>query len=668
MAAIHSTLPIGRVMAFVALALLYSTLQIHQSLDQGQLGYPITYDDSSYFRDGVVLLHAVQDRGPYAFVLEWLKQAPHSPWSATSTFAGFALFGVVDWAPAAASALAISSLLALLACLTRDLRLHVALLLAVGLLSWPYFGHMLSDSRPDMAWGILVALFVAVVTGALGKPISRRRIVGAGVMLAAALLAKTSTFPVTLAIAFGVTGTSVLLRRHKAIAGADPASRSIVPMAAVLGLGVLLAVPHYAVAYRNIYDYISANVFGDRAHIWELQLSLKEHLLYHLTGTGGWAMMGTWFWLTVVTLTVFLFVIYRKRDHLAGAKAACYAVAFAIGLAAVTVPAHKSPHIGAVVPAICAMAWVAMTIYLARSDLAIPAERHLASALLIATVAVGLVTFRWHSMIRFGPANADRFVEIRDRHNHIDQVLDLLVARGLVAGKVYVVGTTLYLNAETLRYYALKRRLDGLAFVDDVFSADLSTTMAGIDDSDAVILFTPDNSEVLRTLPSGDVKFAEEIAKRVEGDARLRRVLTLGSRVGDGETRIYVKAPAFGMGADARGFGAIEGPYPQWNLPRVRWGLGPSSTFSIPGAQKSSRLLLEGQTPHKGQVLTVRVDGKEAARHEFAGTDAPEQVVVEMPDVGGRDRMVELAYSKWSAGTAADSRKMAILFRRIQID
>ena len=655
-------------MALVALALLYSALQIHQSLDQGQLGYPITYDDSSYFRDGVVLLHAVQDRGPYAFVLEWLKQAPHSPWSATSAFVGFALFGVVDWAPAAASALAISSVLALLAWLTRDLRLHVVLLLAVGLLSWPYFGHMIADSRPDMAWGILVALFVAVVASTLGNPLSRRTIVGAGVLLAAALLAKTSTFPVTLAIAFGVTGTSALLRRHKAIAGAEPVARSIVPMAMVLGLGVLLALPHYAVAYRNIYDYISSNVFGDRAHIWELQLSLKDHLLYHLTGIGGWAMMGTWFWLTFVTLAAFLFVVYRKRDHLAAAKAACYAVAFVLAVTAVTIPAHKSPHIGSVVPAIWATAWVAMSIYLARSDFATSAGRCLAIGLLIATVAVGLATFRWHSMIRFGPANADRFVEIRDRHHRVEQVLDLLVARGITVGQVYVGGTTLYLNAETLRYYALKRRLDGLAFVDDVFSADLPAAMARIEGSDAVILFTPDNNEVLRTLPSGDAKFAEEIARRVEGDSRLRRVLTQGARVGDGETRIYVKTPAFGMGADARGFGAIEGPYPQWNLPRVRWGLGPSSTFSVPGSPNSSRLLLEGQTPHKGQVLTVRVDGKEVARHEFTGTDAPEQLIAELPDAGGRDRLVELAYSKWNPGTAADSRKMAILFRRIQID
>ena len=519
-----------------------------------------------------------------------------------------------------------------------------------------------------MAWGIFVALFVGVVASALGKNFSRPAIVCAGVLLAAALLAKTSTFPVTLAIAFGVIGTAFLLQRRLGIADAGSAGNSLVPFASCLCLGVLLALPHYVVARQNIFDYISANVFGDRAHIWELQLSLKEHLLYHLTGVGGWAMMGVWFWITVVTLAVFLYVIYRNRDRLAGAKVACCTVAFAIAVATVTIPAHKSPHIGSVVPAICALAWVGMTIYLARSDFATPAGRHLASGLLIATVAVGLLAFRWHSMIRYGPANSDRFVEMRDRHSRVDQVLDLLVTRGIVAGQVYVVGSTLYLNAETLRYYALKRRLDGLAFVDDVFNADFSAAMARIERSDAVILFTADNSEVFRTLPSGDAKFVEDVARGVERDSRLRRALTLGSRGGDGETRIYVKAAAFGMGADARGFGPLEGPYAQWNLPRVRWGLGPSSTFIVPGSQKSSRLLLEGQTPHKGQVLTVRVDGEEVARHEFAGTDAPEQVIAELPDASGRERLVELSYSKWNPGTATDPRKMAVLFRRIQVD
>jgi hypothetical protein len=654
--------------AFFVLGLLYSVLQIHQSLDQGQLAYPITYDDSSYFRDGIVLLHAVQDRGPLAFFSEWWKQPPHSPWSAVLTFVGFAVFGPVDWAPAAASSFAISSMLAALALLTRDLRLHVALLLAVGLLSWPYFGHMICDSRPDRAWGIFVALFVAVVSNAMGREFSRRAIVCAGALLAAALLAKTSTAPVTLAIAFGVTGASVLLQRHEGIAGAKTVARSIVPFALVFILGFLVALPHYAVAFRNIYEYISANVFGDRAHIWELPLSLKEHFLYHLTGIGGRVTMGAWFWITAATLVVFLYVIYRKRDRLAGAKAACYAVAFAIALAAVTIPAHKSPHIGSVVPAICAMAWVAMSAYLARSEYATPTGRRFESALLIATVAVGVLTFRWHSTIRYGPADADRFADIRERHSSVVQVLDSLTASGISYGKVFVVGTTQYLNAETLRYYALTKRLDGLAFVDDLFNADLPGTTAAIEGSDAVILFTSDNDELVRTLASGDAKFVGEIARRVEGNAHLRRALTLASRIGVGETRVYVRPAAFEMALRFRGFGPIEGPFSQWNLPRVRWGFGPSSSFSIPGSMHSKRLLLEAQTPHKAQILTILVDGREVKRYEFVNTDNPEQIIADLPDAGGRDRIVEFVYSKWHTGGGPDPRKMAVLFRRIQLE
>jgi hypothetical protein len=664
--ATHSKFPLGRIVAFFTLGLLFSVMQIHQSLDQGQLGYPITYDDSSYFRDGLVLLHAVQDRGPVAFLSEWLKQPPHSPWSAALAFAGFAIFGAVDWAPAAASSFAISLVLALLALLTRDLRFHVALLLAVGLLTWPYFGHMICDSRPDMAWGIFVALFVAVVSNALGRKLSRREIICAGALLAAALLAKTSTFPVTLAIAFGVIVASVLLQQNKSIADANTEARSIGPFALVFVLGFLLALPHYAIAFRTIYEYIAANVFGDRAHIWELPLSLKEHLLYHLTGSGGWAMMGAWFWMTAATLAVFLYVIYRRRDRPAGARAACYAVAFAIAFAAVTIPAHKSPHIGSVVPAICAMAWVAMTVYLARS--ATTRGRRLESALLIVTVVVGVLAFQWHSTIRYGPADAARFIDIRERHNRVTEVLNSLVTHGMSYGKVYVVGTTLYLNAENLRYYALKSRLDGLAFVDDLFSDDLRAATTAIDGSDAVILFSADHSEVSRALPSGDAKLVGEIAKYIEGDAHLTRALTLESLDGVGETHVFVRRPAFEMGGHARGFGAIEGPYPQWNLTRVRWGLGPSSSFVVPGSLHSSRLLLVAQTPHKTQVVTVLVDGHEVKRHEFVGTDAPEEIIAGLPDAGGRDRLVELVYSKWNPGNALDPRKMAVLFRRIQLE
>jgi hypothetical protein len=116
-----------------------------------------------------------------------------------------------------------------------------------------------------------------------------------------------------------------------------------------------------------------------------------------------------------------------------------------------------------------------------------------------------------------------------------------------------------------------------------------------------------------------------------------------------------------------RNFGPIEGPYPQSNLPQVRWGYGPSSSIRLPASNKAQRLQLEAQTALGEQNLEIRMNGKVVHRHAFAALNAPEIINVGLPQTDG-ERIVEFSYSQSSGVQGNDPRNMAVLFRRIQIE
>jgi hypothetical protein len=653
-----------RGLVFALLGSAYAALQIHQSLDQGHLAYPATYDDNGYFGDALSRLHLLYDRGLLAFGGDWWRRAPHSPWSAAVAVAGFGLFGPQDWAPALANGATLVLLLLALAWVTRNIEFVPATLIAVASLSWPFVGNLLLEFRPDMIWGICLAAFVAQISMTATSALSRAQVLAAGALLTVALLAKTSTAPVTAAIVAAVVVSVLSVRWYFDRSSLRPTVRSL---AQIAGLAALLSLPHYVVTAPEIYRYIYQNVFGDLATIWELNLGPAGHLLYHLTGWGGRVMLGPWLWLWLFTLVLFAVSVRMKKDLLTGLRACCYSIGFGVAFAAVTIPAHKSPFIGAIVPACFLVSWVLMAAYVVRSLEGAPTGARVgAIGVLAAITLAGLATFEWHSAIGYGSPTRDRFVEIRKRHSDIKRVLDAVARSGPEHPRVFVLGTSKYLNAGTLQYYALTRRLDGIRFIEAAFAKDPDAAIAQITSSDGVLLFTDDNGDVFRGLPSGEPKYLDSVASRIAHDASFRLIEEMPSFTGKGVARLYLRTPPFMLGGDEVGFWHTEGPYPQWNLERVRWGLGPASRFRVPNDGGPATLMLEGQTPFSGQVVTMRIDGADAQRYTFQRVGVPEEIRIDLPLTTKSYWEVELIYSQWAPGSAADPRNVAVLWRRIQ--
>jgi hypothetical protein len=201
-----------------------------------------------------------------------------------------------------------------------------------------------------------------------------------------------------------------------------------------------------------------------------------------------------------------------------------------------------------------------------------------------------------------------------------------------------------------------------------LFSADVARTLRAAAESEGVGLFSPDHEDLGRPLPSIDPGYLAAVGRGVAADPLLRQVLVLPSRSGTGEALVYLRSPAFAEGVEYRGFGPVEGPYPQWQLPRVRWGYGPRSSLRLAAGSAARRLSLEAQTAQAGQAIEVLIDGRSVARHEFARTNEPEAIVVALPPPSGGSRVIELAYAKWNEAASGDRRPMAVLFRRIQVE
>jgi hypothetical protein len=649
-----------RAASFAAITVLFVVLQIYQSLDQGRLAFPATYDDTAYFRDGLLRLHALFDRGVASFAGEPWTHAPHSAWSVLVTFIGFALFGPHDWAPAAISGAFLILASAALAFVLRGLALLPGLALLVGVLTWPILGHLVLDARPDMVWGLALATFTVVIAESATRRLSRQRAWLAVGLLTLAVLSKATTLPVTIAVVGTVFAAALLARHRNDPDGLRTHAIQLVKIAALAGA---FALPFYAMAGRELFDYVTRNVFGQHAKLWELPLDARGHALYHLTGNGGRAMLGAWLWLWLVTFLAFAAALARHAARGTATVAACFAAAFLVGWLAVTLPSHKSPYIGAIVPACFLVSWLAMNVFMLDAKRS-KGTRRIAGVTLAVTLAIGLASFQWPFTLVQGPPSPERFIEIAKRHADVAGIIAALDDAEVDEGSVFVVGAAPYLNADTLRYYAIKQRRDGIVFDERTFIRDTAAIDKLIQGSRGVLLFSADHTELIEWLPGNDAAYLAEVAKVVARDRELEQVAQFPAFQGAGALTLYLRRAEFQIKRNSAGFGPVEGPFPRWGLPKVRWGLGPASRFVVPA--RAARLAIEAQTAQPDQVLTVVVDGVETLKHRFAALGRPDALEVDLPPSRGAPRVIELRYARWADPTAGDPRKMAVLFRRIQ--
>ena len=122
-------------------------------------------------------------------------------------------------------------------------------------------------------------------------------------------------------------------------------------------------------------------------------------------------------------------------------------------------------------------------------------------------------------------------------------------------------------------------------------------------------------------------------------------------------------APFFGFHLVA-GLDPAEGPYPQWNLPLVRWAEYPATTLQFNSPGTPMRLLYQARrNSFPQQRIVVRLNGQVIHQHAFTG-DAFEADELPLKPHPGENELT-LEYAQGQKDTAG--RNLTVLFSKLQL-
>jgi hypothetical protein len=308
----------------------------------GRLSLASAHDDVHNLWDGMTRLNVIHfttlgdqpQESAMKYPVRWLvydyvTNPPHSPFSTYSAMAGFALFGPYDWAPYAVNGfwlwlfLLVFDLLVL-----RGLDFAMKLALGVILLCVPLMGVLITDCRPDMAAGLVLAL--AIITG-LWPPLPRSGwgfALLSGAFIGFALVIKPSAFAFTLGVAglivvvpYGLAWARATFGDRRSSQGAkEPFDWGLAIRNFLLYLSgiLLLGGVHTALTLSRNIEYMRKALFDADMPIKAFEGPLEERLLFYFTGHGGQLMLGkylVWFFAAVLIASagVGLYVLLRKR-------------------------------------------------------------------------------------------------------------------------------------------------------------------------------------------------------------------------------------------------------------------------------------------------------------------------------------------------------------------
>jgi hypothetical protein len=296
-----------------ALAVLAAFLFVREAMVQGKLLAPPLPDDVNYMVDAAGRLNAFYTNGTRALIAGYVENPPHSPFSSGLAFLSLLIFGAHEWAPYAASALVALLFFAIVAWILRAVPMWQRAAVMVMLFPLPIVAVSIREFRPDLAAALLIAAgTLLAVEGPILGP-SRRRAALVGALFGAALLAKPSTFPVTIAL-FGLTISAAGMLDPSERSKLRRLHRTIFAGLAAAAALALVAVPHFLLAARRTFGYMHSNIFGDDRELWVVEGSRLFHLRYYIDGPAGQYQFGSAGWIILGFAALALLLSARLQD------------------------------------------------------------------------------------------------------------------------------------------------------------------------------------------------------------------------------------------------------------------------------------------------------------------------------------------------------------------
>lgn len=275
--------------ATVAAVFLFTAAVIQESMTQGRLTFPATFDDVTYLLDGARRAGVLYTHGLGEVVRGYVRQPPHSPVATFMAAAGFLLFGMNEWAPYAMNSLVVLAMWGLALWLLRGRPAWQRVPCVLALATIPMVIMAVHEFRPDIPSAVLISAGVLALLDNPAPERSGRRALFAGGLFGLAILCKPASFPATLV---AMTGAVVL--RGWLVAGLNVrAWRGEARRALPVVLGALVvAGPHMALDGVRVWRYIRFNMAGPGKSLWSSEMSFWAHLRYYIDGPGGQFMLG----------------------------------------------------------------------------------------------------------------------------------------------------------------------------------------------------------------------------------------------------------------------------------------------------------------------------------------------------------------------------------------
>lgn len=642
------------------LAIAFTLLMVNYSRLYGRLLFLPVVDDVAYMDDALERLKVLYTSGFWGLITGYADAPPHSPFSSGLAMISFALLGLHEWAPYIGNVIIVFALVGFAAVLMRGAMLWEQLLACVFVLTTPLAANAVSDFRPDVACGVATAAGLVLL---LAKPFAQaslryRLVIGA--CLGGALLAKPSISPLTLAL-FATALTLALLcdlRLEKPRPSLRKLITACLPLAAV---AALMAIPHYAVAWRNIADYIQRHMVGSSSTLWEFRGGASAHARYFLDGPGGAYMLGSHLWI-LLGLAVLGAVLAPRLGALSITRLAGFGLVVLVAYLVPTLSWAKNPYIAVVFHVLLVFSGVLVLRVLVTSSHARGARsgrlaRVSGRAALIVVVLLGI----W--LAKFPGVWGTRGSEAVEGRNKLVQDIYATVKERAGSQKASTFVTTFgTVNIGTLRFLALRDGTE-LTFSDQVLSDNVEDYVRSLESADFAIASDEGNAEARDWLPSSKIQGQTLALIRANGDfAQIAAFPTPSGK----PYYVFERRRKFSGWKTLSGMGEVEGPYPRLSLPKVRWGLGPESRLVVDAWQGGRmRLVMSCYTYIPNQEITVRLDGKRIALHAMPAVGKVYRFETQVDAVRGRHE-IELVYKDWLRDQP--SRPLATLFAELRIE
>lgn len=554
-----------------AATLLICLFYLNLSYAIGHLSHDMTWDDISYALSAVERLDTLIRAGLYEFLLSWTNPYPHSVYSEMVAMLSVFFFGINDFG------FYISNFLLLLGVyffliynFGNSDRITFSLIFLFVMLSTISYA-IVDNFRPDFALGLATTGLVWwMLQGIfLGRD---RDFLWGGLALAVALLIKPTFFAHTVAVAAGLAILAILIqigqRRYCRELDMRPSSAL-----KYLALGIIIASPYYLLAGDDIFRYFWTNTRGEQSSVWSFSEGTsiyqvaKSYILGGYLNNGGAQVPAAA--LISTALSPILYSYGKRREltvvMLLMLVAACSFSVMVFGR-------HKSQFFFATFHMLIMLS----AVYAVGSTSMLVTGK--AKALLLSTFAavIFLTTAQNHKYL-FIDIGQDSLRSVSENRAIVSQITQILAKDGL-ASDVYKRPASVFVpvagpvSLPTIKWEARKAGFF-ITGRDLYLSGKISEYLDLARQADFVVLPYRMEAEYNKTFPSSPIQ--AELAKILLQDQEFRilpsrtlsdRYLVLERSRPDSDRVFDIDMPG-----SRSGFGPEEGPYPQWNLPRVAW-------------------------------------------------------------------------------------------------